>query len=273
MVQSDENEIDLDEDGKEVEASQLLKPPLSPNNDKVSTPEQVIDDKLSKTSRNGKNGKESFQERLLRLKMKMNESKTLNRKEVLNEAERLGTKEGIEKEQKRIQIEEKKRRQKEWEDCHDKAISSASNEKEAKLLVQHASDSIKIASKKASKAKETRFDVDDYHNPEGQYRHYERNLRSIPKVDREFSSETYDPLSYKEDDEQKAMTQLGAKRLAAEMKRRAEKSAMKKIKLEDDSEDVSYVNKRNKRFNEKIGRNFDKYTTEIKQNLERGTAL
>ena len=69
------------------------------------------------------------------------------------------------------------------------------------------------------------------------------------------------------------MTQFGAKRLAAEMKRRAEKSLKKKIKLDDDSGDVSYVNQRNKRFNEKIGRNYDKYTNEIKQNLERGTAL
>ena len=132
----------------------------------------------------------------------------------------------------------------------------------------------RIASKKELKAKETRFDVDDYHNPEGQYRHYERNLRSLPKIDREYSSEMHDPLTHKEDDEHKAITQEGAKRLAAEMKRRAEKSIKKKIKLDkDDSGDISYVNQRNKRFNEKIGRNFDKDTAEIKQNLERGTAL
>jgi len=276
MAENDKIKIDLDGDQKEPKENSLsIKPPLSPKNDKASTsePEQVVEDELSSISKNGKKDKESFQQRLLRLKMKMNQSRTLNRKEVLNEAERLGTKEGMEKERKRIQMEENKRRHKEWEDCHEKAISCASNEKEAKLLVQHASDSIRIASRKESKAKETRFDVDDYHNPEGQYRHYERNLRSIPKVDRESSSEMYDPLSYKEDDEHKAMTQAGAKRLAADMKRRAEKSVKKKQKLEDDSGDVSYINDRNKRFNEKIGRNFDKYTTEIKQNLERGTAL
>eukprot|EP01114_Cavostelium_apophysatum_P009135 TRINITY_DN2220_c0_g1_i2.p1 TRINITY_DN2220_c0_g1~~TRINITY_DN2220_c0_g1_i2.p1 ORF type:complete len:262 (-),score=76.27 TRINITY_DN2220_c0_g1_i2:26-811(-) len=36
---------------------------------------------------------------------------------------------------------------------------------------------------------------------------------------------------------------------------------------------VDYINSRNQTFNQKIARAFDPYTTEIKQNLERGTAL
>ena len=39
------------------------------------------------------------------------------------------------------------------------------------------------------------------------------------------------------------------------------------------SRQVDYINKRNMVFNKKISRAFDKYTTEIRQNLERGTAL
>lgn len=42
---------------------------------------------------------------------------------------------------------------------------------------------------------------------------------------------------------------------------------------EFDSEDVTYINDRNKMFNKKIKRAFDKYTVEIRQNLERGTAI
>lgn len=34
-----------------------------------------------------------------------------------------------------------------------------------------------------------------------------------------------------------------------------------------------YINKRNRVFNKKVERAFDKYTQEIQQNLERGTAL
>jgi len=40
-----------------------------------------------------------------------------------------------------------------------------------------------------------------------------------------------------------------------------------------EGEAVDYINDRNRHFNKKIGRFFDKYSTEIKQNLERGTAL
>jgi pre-mRNA-splicing factor SYF2 len=42
---------------------------------------------------------------------------------------------------------------------------------------------------------------------------------------------------------------------------------------EFDQEDVTYINERNKVFNKKIKRAYDKYTVEIRQNLERGTAL
>ena len=65
-----------------------------------------------------------------------------------------------------------------------------------------------------------------------------------------------------------------ARHLAGEMKRRIEKQAKKKRERMDFEEtDVSSINKRNKRFNQKISRNFDKHTAEIRQNLERGTAL
>lgn len=37
--------------------------------------------------------------------------------------------------------------------------------------------------------------------------------------------------------------------------------------------DIDYINERNMRFNKKAARFYDKYTAEIKQNLERGTAL
>lgn len=40
-----------------------------------------------------------------------------------------------------------------------------------------------------------------------------------------------------------------------------------------ESADVDYINERNRVFNNKLKRAFDPYTREIKQNLERGTAL
>ncbi|CAM9591222.1 unnamed protein product [Heterosigma akashiwo] len=44
-------------------------------------------------------------------------------------------------------------------------------------------------------------------------------------------------------------------------------------RMELEGADVDYINDRNKHFNKKIKRAYDKYTVEIRQNLERGTAL
>jgi hypothetical protein len=40
-----------------------------------------------------------------------------------------------------------------------------------------------------------------------------------------------------------------------------------------DAHNVDYINDRNAAFNKKLKKSFDKYTVEIRQNLERGTAV
>lgn len=47
----------------------------------------------------------------------------------------------------------------------------------------------------------------------------------------------------------------------------------KRAKKDDEDGEVNYINERNKVFNKKISRYFDKYTKEIRANFERGTAL
>lgn len=46
-----------------------------------------------------------------------------------------------------------------------------------------------------------------------------------------------------------------------------------RARADDPDAEVNYINKRNKHFNHKIERYFDEYTREIRENLERGTAL
>ncbi|XP_063931610.1 pre-mRNA-splicing factor syf2-like [Zophobas morio] len=41
----------------------------------------------------------------------------------------------------------------------------------------------------------------------------------------------------------------------------------------DDDADIDYINERNRRFNQKLERIYGQHTAELKQNLERGTAL
>lgn len=40
-----------------------------------------------------------------------------------------------------------------------------------------------------------------------------------------------------------------------------------------DDADIDYINERNMNFNKKLARYYDPFTAEIKQNLERGTAV
>lgn len=57
------------------------------------------------------------------------------------------------------------------------------------------------------------------------------------------------------------------------MKQEKRKQAFSRRRSEHGAADIDYINDRNKHFNKKIKRAYDKYTVEIRQNLERGTAL
>lgn len=54
---------------------------------------------------------------------------------------------------------------------------------------------------------------------------------------------------------------------AARMKARAARG------MKEDDGDVTYINQKNKQFNEKLARFYNRYTTEIRENFERGTAI
>lgn len=58
--------------------------------------------------------------------------------------------------------------------------------------------------------------------------------------------------------------------LIAEDKIRAKRS--RRVRY-DDSADVTYINERNARFNQKVSRAYDAYTEDLRESLERGTAL
>jgi hypothetical protein len=63
-------------------------------------------------------------------------------------------------------------------------------------------------------------------------------------------------------------------RMAAELSDKADRAKkFSRRRTEHEGADVNYINDRNKVFNKKIARAYDKYTVEIQQNLERGTAL
>lgn len=191
----------------------------------------------------------ALQRRLHALQMKMNQSRQLNRKEVLHEGE------------------------KQQNNSEEKKGSDGSTMKKMNKdpMMEQAHESMRRASHKQRRSEQNQFAVNDYYNPEGQFRNYERNIKSLPKGSNVIDETTYDPLLLANNSNNN--NREGAHRLAEEMHRRIQKSKETKRKSKDIVEgDVNFINDRNNQFNKKIARNFDKYTAEIRHNLERGTA-
>ena len=46
-----------------------------------------------------------------------------------------------------------------------------------------------------------------------------------------------------------------------------------KTRVNEREGDITYINQKNKQFNDKLGRFYNRYTTEIRENFERGTAI
>lgn len=262
----DGNEIYLDDDEDEKAAV--------PDDNGVELP--VVEEEEEEEEGPPKTKAEALRQRMRKLKLKMNQARQLNKQEVLKEGERLGSVEGATKARKRQQMQDKKAQEAEWKARNSKALEVAkASGVDGKYLVEQADTSIQKATRKQDKAVAHMYSANDFHNPQGMHRNYERSLKSVPRSHGEGDGAegTFDPTMNPADE---AREREGARGLANELKRRevkAEKTRKRRERTEFEGEDVTYINQRNKRFNQKISRNYDKHTAEIRQNLERGTAL
>ncbi|XP_053203820.1 pre-mRNA-splicing factor syf2-like [Panonychus citri] len=69
-------------------------------------------------------------------------------------------------------------------------------------------------------------------------------------------------------------TKEGIDRMVEDLDKQLEKRGkFSRRRRYDDDADIDFINERNMRFNKKLERFYGQYTTEIKQNLERGTAV
>lgn len=217
--------------------------------------------------------------RIRQLKQKMNQAKQLNKQAVIVEGERstTGRSSSVVKDTSQHHVPTVGQKG---------GVKPSTPGSDNSYLTEQAVDTMRKARIAADKAESSAFSFDDYYNPEGQHRHYQRDLKSIPKSSSSSSNNntssiaasiittaTYNPLlavGAVDPD----MERNGARRIADEMRRRIEKNTKRQLKRKDRNDtDVSYINERNKKYNEKISRTYDKHTKEIRDNLERGTAL
>lgn len=172
----------------------------------------------------------------------------------------------------------------------DKAYARAKEagalQSEGDKLMNTTAEAAEEAHFKAEKKEKRRAEYGwDVFNNEAQYRHYKKQVRRSADVGRlatggeqaEPSNNAReaeadpDPLAYGEAPPvDKANVQALVDDMHEAALRRAQWSRRRTF---DEARDVTYINKRNEVYNKKIERAFDPYTSEIKANLERGTAL
>ena len=283
----DENEIDLDDDDDDDEVDlngeQEKKSAETAAAPAAGSAAAVVGEE--EEQQKPKTKAEALKLRMRKLKLKMNQAKQLNQQAVREEGEQINQKTLMEKRAKASQKQESKQ---EWERQHSKALETAAKhgltESEASSLVQQASDSVSNARRRQLKQEEQQYSMHDYHNPQGQHRNYQRSLKSLPNRNAggggsgnaTATTGTYNPLEASSAAVGKERERQGAQRLASEMRRRIEKrkqTELKNKRRQDLDDTVSHINKRNKLFNQKISRNYQGATKEIRDNLERGTAL
>ncbi len=62
--------------------------------------------------------------------------------------------------------------------------------------------------------------------------------------------------------------------MAEDVKKQVEKrDKFSRRRMHDDDADIDYINERNMKFNKKLERFYGDYTKDIRDNLERGTAV
>lgn len=209
-------------------------------------------------------------QRLRDLELKMNEARKLNHQEVVEEDKRSKLPANF----------EQKRRRVEWEEEQDKKRKEAESAGEefdrVKLLEVGADEAEKWERKKKKKNPDQGFS--DYEA--ATFRQYQRLTKEMKpdmnnyKQQREKAGEefyaTRDTLGLNQWKDKPEYVDRMVDDLEKQIKKREKYSRRRTF---DEDADIDYINERNMKFNKKLERFYGTYTAEIKQNLERGTAV
>lgn len=221
-------------------------------------------------SSSGGTSKSDKIDRLRNLQLRMNEARKMNHQEVVEEDRRKKLPQNWEQKRKRVEWDEEQ--EKKRKECEDKGEDFD----RTKLLEVGADEAEKWERTKKKKNPDPGFS--DYEA--ATFRQYQRNTRSL-KPD----FENYNRLKEKLGDEVYATTSTlstvqhkdnpdAVDRMVEDLEKQIEKrEKFSRRRTTDEEADIDFINERNQKFNKKLERFYGQYTAEIKQNLERGTAV
>ncbi|XP_071509154.1 pre-mRNA-splicing factor syf2-like [Diadema antillarum] len=208
--------------------------------------------------------------RLKNLHLRRNEARKMNHVEVVEEDRR----------NKLPANHEAQKRRSEWilKDEEERKAAAARGEDydRMRLLDVSAEDAERFEKKKKKRNPDQGFA--DYE--QATFRQYQRLTKQM-KPDLQNYERQKEKLGEDLYPDQNTLTQVefqdteeGVNRMVEDLEKQIEKKAKySRRRAFNEEDDVDYINERNMRFNKKIERFYGKYTAEIKQNLERGTAV
>ncbi|XP_013781382.1 pre-mRNA-splicing factor SYF2-like [Limulus polyphemus] len=208
--------------------------------------------------------------RLRDLHLKRNEARKLNHQEVIEEDQRNKLPLNWENKIKwaEVKLEEELKRQ--------EAVSRGEDYDQVKLLEVGADDAEKWERKKKKKNPDKGFS--DYEAATARKYHrfvkqLKPNMEEYNKKKEEMGEAFYpgrDTIIHGMHKDTKECVDRMVADLEKQIDKRSKYSRRRRI---DEDADIDYINERNMNFNKKLERFYGQYTTEIKQNLERGTAV
>ncbi|XP_074655376.1 pre-mRNA-splicing factor syf2-like [Tubulanus polymorphus] len=209
--------------------------------------------------------------RLRDLQMRRNEARKLNHKEVVEEDRRKKLPANFESKRKRLEWEEQE--EKKRKECQ----AGGDDYERVKLLEIGADEAEKWERKKKKKDSDKGFSdfeqatARKYQTLTKQMKpNFDEYSREKNKMGEEAFYPTKDTLGVMHHKDSTDNIDRMVTDLEKQISKREKYSRRRAF---DDEADIDYINERNQRFNQKLERFYGKYTTEIKQNLERGTAV
>lgn len=200
------------------------------------------------------------QQKLFQLRLRLNEARKKNMEELVKEE-----KYRLSKETPAKKFWKSKKRIREEEAAFD-------------ITAEKAEEIIKKREKKAKKHNPYGWEI---FNQEVGYNSHKKRTKNIgvsleeyEKLKQEKGEQLYPTADSTIYGTQEHIPEKNLNRMVKELKEfEAKRANFSRRRAVYEEEDITYVTEKNRRFNKKLARSFDKYTAEIKQNLERGTAL
>jgi len=214
--------------------------------------------------------------KLYELRLKVNRARKDNHNEVVAEDRR----------RHEVQTgESKAKAKKEYEDLKkaekEVLLRNGLDPEKEKLMQTTAAEAEWKEKKRKKGAAGASFGWDQY-NPDAQYNAYKKRVKEVKTNLDEYSEqksslgedEFYRDSNYLGYGQSSDVAPEGVDKMVKELETNIiKRKNFSRRREHHDEAYVTYINDRNKVFNQKISRAYDKYTVEIKQNLERGTAI